>query len=116
MLLKAKIALTPDAVAVVTIADRSKDGSGTIIGQQRINGATANQAFSVPYDASAVNQNHAYAVVASIIDAGKEYQNPVAVPTITGRPTEGLVLDVSLPAPTTPAQVTGTIALPPVRR
>jgi uncharacterized lipoprotein YbaY len=112
VILKAKVALTPNAVAVVTIADRSKNGSGTIIGQQRINGATANQAFSVPYDASAVNPSNAYAVVASIIDAGKEYQNPVAVPTITGGPTEGLVVEVNAPTATTPAQVTGAIALP----
>ena len=112
VVLKAKIALTPDAVAVVTIADRSKDGKGTIIGQQRIDGATANQAFSVPYDAEAINPSHAYAVVASLIDAGTEYQNAVAVPTITGGPTEGLMVQVTTPFFTTQTDVTGTIAIP----
>ena len=51
----APVTLSPTAVAVITIADRSKDGSGTIVGQQRINAAKGPQiAFSVPYDSTAV--------------------------------------------------------------
>lgn len=35
-----KVSLSRNAVAVVTLTDRSKDGAGTIIGQQRIDGVT----------------------------------------------------------------------------
>lgn len=112
VVLKAKIALSPSAVAVVTIADRSPNGGGTLIGQQRIDGVTGGAIpFDVPFDPSIINQKHAYSVVASIVDGGTEYQSD-PVPTITGGPTSGLELDVNVPSLAQPAQIPGTIALP----
>ena len=111
------VTLSPTAVAVITIADRSKDGAGTIIGQQRIDAAAGPEiAFSVPYDSTAVNKDDAYGVVASVVDGTNEYQNAVAVPTITGGPTEGLSVVVSPPQATSPTQVTGTITAPTEHR
>ena len=110
--LQQKIALSPSAVAVITLTDRSKDGAGTIIGQQRINGATGNDAFAVQYDPAVINSKHAYSIYASVVDGNKQYQNPLPIPTITGGPTDGLVVPLELPAYQTPAQLTGTLALP----
>ena len=102
------------AVAVITLVDRSKDGSGTIIGQQRIDGAVGTTEFSVPYDSAQVVSTHAYRVVASIIDGDKEWQSQTPVPTINppGAATEGLSVDVVTPQYTDPTEVTGTIAVP----
>ena len=111
--LRERVQLSPLAVAVVTLTDRSPNGAGTIIGQQRIDGATgAAIPFSVPYDADEINNKHAYSVYASVTDAGSEWQSLAPVPTITGGPTEGLSVEVVTPAYTTPASITGTITLP----
>ena len=110
LVLALRIALSPLAVAVITLADRSPSGAGTIIGQQRIDGATGNDAFSVPFDPAAINQKHAYSIVASVIDGTKEYQS-LPVPTITGGPSSGLQVPIAVPTYAQPAQVTGTIAM-----
>ena len=82
--------LTRTAVAVITLTDRSKDGAGTIIGQQRIDGATgASIPFSVPFESDTINSKHAYSVYASVTDAAQELQSLAPVPTITGGPTAG---------------------------
>jgi uncharacterized lipoprotein YbaY len=113
LVLNAKVSVSDDAVAVITLADRSKDGKGTIIGQQRIDGAKATQEFSVPYDTSSLNPSHAYAIVASLVDGDNEYQNPVAVPAIIdGVVAEDLAVELSEPSPTTPTTVSGTITAP----
>ena len=104
--------LSRNAVAVVTLTDRSKDGAGTIIGQQRIDGATGTDAFSVQYDPTIINTKHAYSIYASIIDGANEYQNLTPIPVITGGPVDGLAVPVESPAYQVPAQITGTIALP----
>ena len=110
LVLAQRIALSPTAVAVITLADRSPSGAGTIIGQQRIDGATGNDAFSVPFDPAAINQKHAYSIVASVIDGTVEYQS-LPVPTITGGPSSGLQVPIAVPTYAQPAQVTGTIAM-----
>ena len=108
-----KIALSPTAVAVITLGDRSPNGAGTIIGQQRIDGVTGTQIpFAVQFDPAVINQKHAYSVYASLIDAGKEWQSPEPVPTITGGPLDGLDVELAAPFFTTPAKITGTISLP----
>ncbi|HEY7023611.1 MAG TPA: YbaY family lipoprotein, partial [Candidatus Limnocylindrales bacterium] len=112
LLMLQKIALSPDAVAVITLTDRSKDGAGTIIGQQRIDGATGNDAFSVQFDPTVINQKHAYSIYASVVDGDKQYQNLAPVPVITGGPVDGLTVQLDTPDYQTPAQITGTIALP----
>ena len=112
LVISGKVKLSPTAVAVITLTDRSPSGSGTIIGQQRIDGATGNDAFAVQFDPAVINQKHAYSIYASVIDGTNQYQNPDPVPTITGGPTDGLQVPVSLPTFQTPAQLTGTLALP----
>ena len=104
--------LSRNAVAVVTLTDRSKDGAGTIIGQQRIDGATGTDAFSVQFDPTTINTKHAYSIYASIVDGDTEYQNLTPIPVITGGPVDGLAVPVESPAYQVPAQITGTIALP----
>jgi uncharacterized lipoprotein YbaY len=111
---KEKVALSPSAVAIITLADRNKDATaGTIIGQQRIDGATGNDAFSVPFDPAIINTKHAYTIYASLIDGGKSWQSLLPIPVITGGPTDGLVVPLGTPTAQTPAQITGTIATPP---
>jgi uncharacterized lipoprotein YbaY len=105
--------LSSMAVAVITLTDRSQDAAGTIIGQQRIDGATGNDPFAVQFDPATINQKHAYSIYASLIDGTKQWQSIDPIPVITGGPTDGLQVPVVLPTYQTPAQVTGTIALPP---
>jgi len=113
LVMRTREALSPTAVAVITLVDRSKDGSGTIIGQQRIDAPPpAAIPFSVPYDTSAVNDKHSYMISASVVDGTNEWQNPTPVPTITGGPTEGLTVELVAPDYANPASVTGTITLP----
>ncbi len=106
-------ALSPSAIAVVTVVDTSASAdAGVIVGQQRIaNPGNVPIAFAVPYDASTIVDDHAYALFASIIDGNTTWQNNEAVPVITGGPTSGV--DVVLPQiPTGLPQVTGTMSLP----
>ena len=58
------VRLGPDAIAVVTLSDRSKDATaGTIIGQQRIDGATGTEIpFAVQFDPAVINQKNAYSI------------------------------------------------------
>jgi uncharacterized lipoprotein YbaY len=108
------VLLAPDAIAVVTLTDRSKDATaGTIIGQQRIDGGVGPETpFAVPFDPAAINQKHAYSIYASLISGPNQYQSAAPVPVITGGPTDGLQVEVVAPAYQTPASITGTIALP----
>src|SRR3954449_5649462 len=59
-----KVALTPAAVAIVTIIDTTAAAdAGVIIGQQVINGPTALPIdFSVLVEADQIDQKHAYAL------------------------------------------------------
>ena len=64
-------ALSPTAVAVITLTDRSPDGAGTIIGQQRIDGAGGPEIpFSVPFERDQINQSTPTRSVASVVDGG----------------------------------------------
>ncbi len=105
--------LSEEAVTVVTVADRSPDGGGTIIAQQRIDGpATGEVAFAVPYDTDEINNKHAYSINATAIDGDRAWQNPLPVPVITGGPTEDVEVELIEPQLVNPALLTGTIALP----
>jgi uncharacterized lipoprotein YbaY len=113
IVMRERIALTPAAVAIVTLTDRSKDGAGTIIGQQRIDAPPSGTIpFSVPFERDTINAKHAYSVYASIVDGGQEWQSPAPVPTITGGPTENLTVEVASAQYMNPASISGTIALP----
>ena len=105
---KEKIALSPDAVTVVTLVDQQVgQAAGTIIGQQAITGGQFPIAFAVPYDSAAIDSTHSYALFASVIDAGTRRQTVEAVPVITGGPTANVALPVVTIS--TAASVSGTI-------
>ena len=106
---KEKVALTPAAVAVVTLVDQSAGGTGgAIVGQQRITGAQFPVPYSVTYDTGAIDPDHSYAVFATVVDGAKTWQSPEPVPVITGGPTEGVAIPVSS-VPSDGGEVTGTI-------
>ena len=79
-------------------ADRSlPGGAGTIVGQQRIDGAQgAEIPFTVPFERDQINNKHAYSIAASVVDGGQEWQNVVPVPVITGGPTEDVAVAADL--------------------
>ncbi len=107
---KEKIALSPDAVTVVTLVDQQADPTTKVaIGQQVITGGQFPIAFSVPFEAAAIDPTHSYALFASTLDAGKTRQTVEAVPVITGGPTSNVVLPVVITSPGATASVTGTI-------
>ena len=102
-----KVALSPDAVTIVTLVDQQASPSSTVvIGQQSITGGQFPIAFSVPY--GAIDTTHSYALFATTLDAGTTRQTFEAVPAITGGPTANLVLPVTL-MPAATGSVTGTI-------
>jgi len=89
--IREKVALSPNAVAFVTIVGQQADPSaGGIVGYQRINNATAPVQFSIPYDTGSINPNQSYAAFGSIIDGSTVYQTFEPVPVITGGPTSGV--------------------------
>src|SRR4051794_23492858 len=113
LIFKDKVGLSPAATAVITLTDRSKDGAGTIIGQQRLDAVTGTQiAFAVQFDPAIINQKHAYSVYASLIDGDQQWQNADPVPTITGGPLDGLEVPLSTAQYETAAQISGTIVAP----
>ena len=106
-----QIALTPDAVAIVTIIDQTAAAdAGAVIGQQRIDAPAAIPIdFSVLVDADTIDPTHSYALFATIVDGTTTWQNAVGEPVITGGPTKGIDLVLTaLPSPA--AIVGGTIA------
>ena len=109
-----RIALSPQAVAIITIVDTTAaPDAGAVIGQQRIDAPTSVPIdFSVLVDASTINQTHAYALFATIADGASTWQNPTGEPVITGGPTSGIALTLAS-VPATPAgTITGTIVPP----
>ena len=109
-----KVALSPDAVAIITIVDQTAAAdAGAIVGQQRIDSpASVPIDFSVLVDAGAIDPTHAYALFASIVDTTRTWENRVGTPVITGGPTNGIGL-VLTPVPAKPlATVSGTIVPP----
>jgi len=107
------VALTRQAVAIVTIADTTAaPDAGVVIGQQRIDGPTAAPIdFSVLYDETAIDQTHSYALFATIVDGSRTWENTVGEPVITGGPTDGI--NLVLTALPTPAATIGGTILPP---
>ena len=108
--IKETIALSGDAVAVVTVVDlAAAPDAGAIIAEQRIDGVGEIPVpFSVPYDPARVNPKHPYGLFATLIDGSKSWQNPQGTAVLTGGPTDGVA--VALVAVGTPAAtVTGTI-------
>jgi len=82
-----RIALTPGAVAIVTIIDNTAAAdAGVIIGQQVINGPTTVPIdFSVLVEDSSIVPTHAYSLYATIIDGASTWHNNVGQPVITKR-------------------------------
>jgi uncharacterized lipoprotein YbaY len=107
------VALSGDAVAVVTLVDQTTGpDAGGVIGEQRIDGvASVPVAFEVPYDDSGIDSKHSYAIVASIVDGAKEYNSQEPVPVITGGPSVNVEAPV-VEAPALPTAITGAIAVP----
>src|SRR6185436_17612286 len=111
--LDAKIALSGNAVVVVTLFDQTASAeAGSVIGLQRLDGVSAVPVpFAVPYDDARIDPKHSYAVIASIVDGATEYVTAQPTPVITGGPTEGVELTVG-PQPQPKATITGTIERP----
>lgn len=65
-----KVALSPCAVAIVTIVDQTAaPDAGAVIGQQRINAPAGLPIdFAVLVDGGAIDPTHAYALFATIVD------------------------------------------------
>jgi len=83
-----RIALPPDAVVTVTIEDVSKaDAPADVIGQQVIEtkGSQVPIPFTVPYDASKIEENHSYNLRATIKDGSNKllFTSDTSVPVIT---------------------------------
>ena len=88
------VALTPAAVAIVTIVDTTATAdAGVVVGQQRIDApASVPVDFSVLVDQSTIDPTHSYALFATITDGAATWQNTTGEPVITGGPTKGIDL------------------------
>ena len=108
-----RITLSPDAVAIITIVDQTASpDAGAIIGQQRIDDpGEVPIAFSVLYDAATIDETHAYALFASIVDGDRVWDSGAGIPVITGGPTSGVDVNLTAQSADLP-QVTGSIAVP----
>ncbi len=107
--LRDRVALSPDAIAVITLVDQDAGpDAGAIIGEQRIDGVSLPTEFAVTYDTDQIDPTHAYALFASVIDGTRTYETMEPVPVITGGPTSDVVLLLAA-QPTGSANVTGTI-------
>ena len=109
-----RVALTPQAVAIVTIVDQTAaPDAGAVIGQQRIDAPVAVPIdFSVLVDADTIDPTHAYALFATIVDGSSTWQSRVGEPVITGGPTSGIALTLTAVPPTPTASIAGTIVPP----
>ncbi len=112
LIFKEKIALSPTAVAVITLGDRSPNGAGIIIGQQRIDGVTGSRIpFAVQFDPAVINQKHATpSSAASLMRRREGVAEPGPRADHHGGPLDGLAVELVSPS-YDPAQVTGTIAM-----
>ena len=108
------VALSPNAVAIVTIVDQTAaPDAGAVIGEERIDAPTSVPIdFAVLVDATAIDPTHAYALFATIVDGTSTWQNLHGEPVITGGPTQGINLVLPAVAATPKASVTGTIVPP----
>ena len=113
MTFREKVALTPAAIAIITVVDHTAaPEAGAIVGQQRIdNPGNVPIAFSVLVDDAAIDPTHAYGLYATIVDGGSTWQNAVGEPVITGGPSSGIALSLTAVA-AAPTAITGTIDPP----
>ena len=82
-------------------------------GEQRIDAPTQLPAdFAVAFDASTIDQTHAYVLLATITDGTSTWQNQVGEPVITGGPTSGIALTLAAVPPNPPATIKGTTVPP----
>ncbi|MEO8230286.1 MAG: YbaY family lipoprotein [Chloroflexota bacterium] len=105
-----KIALSGNAVAVVSLVDIvGGAAAGVTVGQQRIDGlGEVPLPFSVPFDIRRIDPKHPYALFAALIDGPRSWQNPQGIAVLTGGPTSGV--DAILPlSPEPAATIVGTI-------
>src|SRR4029079_12593584 len=109
-----RIALTPWAVAIVTIIDNTAAAdAGVIIGQQVINGPT-----TVPIDLSVLVEDSfivptlCYSLYATILDGASNWPHNVGQPVITGGPTKGVDLTLTAVPQAPGAAIGGKIVLP----
>ena len=105
-----KIALSGNAVAVVSIVDIVAGvAAGVTVGQQRIDGlGEVPVPFSVPFDIRRIDPKHPYALFAVLIDGPRSWQIPQGIAVLTGGPTSGV--DAILPLAGEPsATIVGTI-------
>ena len=107
------IALTPQAVAIVTMIDQTAAAdAGAVVGQQRIDAPTQVPIdFSVLVDAGTIDPTHSYALFATIVDGPTTWQNAVGEPVMTGGPSRGV--DLVLTALPSPGALVGGTLLPP---
>jgi uncharacterized lipoprotein YbaY len=104
------VTLSAGAVAVITLVDQQADPSaGVVIGNQRVDGAVLPLTFAVDYADADIDPSHSYALFASVVDGGTEYQSAEPVPVITGGPTADVAVQVSPPPASATGHVTGTI-------
>ncbi len=100
-----------NAVAVVTIVDRSAGGGDVIVGQQRrADPGPTPIKFKVAYDPARIQGGHAYVIFAAILDGGAAWQNSDGVPVITGGPTSGVNVGVKRVPGSSPMEVLGQIS------
>jgi len=107
-------ALTPQAVAIVTIVDHTAaQDAGAIVGEQRIDApGSVPIAFSVLIDDGAIDQTHAYGLYATVVDGTNVWQNAVGVPVVTGGPTSQIDVPLEAVPASPPATIKGTIEPP----
>ncbi|MDP9484034.1 MAG: YbaY family lipoprotein [Chloroflexota bacterium] len=105
-----KVALSGEAVAIVSIVDiTAGPNAGMIVGQQRTDGiGEVPIPFSVPFDIRRIDPRHAYGLFAAIIDGPRSWQNPHGIAVLTGGPTSDI--DAVLPlAGEPPATIVGSV-------
>ena len=109
---KDKTALGAGATAVVILVDQQSGVTGgTVLSTQRIDNARWPVAFAVPYDTSAIDPKHSYALYATVADTTRMLQSILPTPVITGGPTSKVAITVLPAMPTATSSLPGTMTL-----
>jgi len=107
---KDKTALGAGATAVVILVDQQSGVTGgTVLSTQRIDNARWPVAFAVPYDTSAIDPKHSYALYATVADTTRMLQSILPTPVITGGPTSKVAITVLPAMPTATSSLPGTM-------
>ena len=106
--------LSEDAVAVVTVIDQTASGdAGALVGEQRIDDpGQVPIDYAVVIETDTIDETHAYAVYATVVDGSTVYQNNDATPVITGGPSKGVETPLVEEPTDFPATLTGTVTTP----